>query len=152
MGGRVGEGERQLGGGRGGDLDDRARKLAAEARSVGMERREQVRVRFLSTLVQAQALSCLRLPIPIPILFRSLFFIRDCLPFWLKYPWHPSPLPPFLSPHSSCPHSHVSRRTPTTTRCRPPWFKGPQGRLPYIVAPSTRSGPGRRCVHGPLRK
>lgn len=34
---RVGEGEQEVGAGRGGDLDDRARKVAAEARSVGME-------------------------------------------------------------------------------------------------------------------
>lgn len=39
---RVGEGERELGGGRGGDLDDRTRKVAvADGRSVSMESRKE---------------------------------------------------------------------------------------------------------------
>ena len=152
MRGRVGEGERGHGPFRGGvDLDDLTRKLAAEARSVERKGGE-ARVRFLSTLAQAQALSCPRLSIPIPILISLPFFVRDVLPFWLKYPCHPSPLPPFLPPRLFSPLLHVSRRTPTTIRRRPLRSKGPQGRCSYPMAPSTRSCPGCCKIHRPLRE
>jgi hypothetical protein len=44
--------------------------------------------RFLSTLAQAQAQSCPAILFLFLSLFLS-FFVRDVLPFWLKYPCHP---------------------------------------------------------------
>jgi hypothetical protein len=51
-----------------------------------MERRDEGRVGFSSTLAKLKLY-------PLPILPISIaFFIHDSLPFWLKYPCHPFPL------------------------------------------------------------